>query len=161
VILTYNNQPSSPYMLTLNALEPGLLTTSQFNIGGKQYVAALHSNNTFVVPTTASSLGTPAKPGETIIIYGVGFGPSAPSGGSPISPGVIVSASNTLTNPMQAMIGGTTALLQYYGLAPNYVGLYQFNLVVPTTLGNNDALPLIFNVGGNTGNQTLYTAVHN
>lgn len=161
VILTYNNQPSSPYSLTLNALEPGLLTTSQFNIGGKQYVAALHSDNTFVAPTTAPSLGTPAKPGETIIIYGVGFGPSAPSGGSAISPGVIVSAGNTLTNPMQMSIGGTAATLQYYGLAPNYVGLYQFNVVVPTSLTTNDALPLTFSVGGNTGNQTLYTAVHN
>jgi uncharacterized protein (TIGR03437 family) len=161
VILTYNNQPSSPYTITLNALEPGLLTTSAFNIGGKQYVAALHADNTFVVPTNAPSLGTPAKPGETIIIYGVGFGPSAPPGGSPISPGVIVTAANTLTNAMQISIGGANALLQYYGLAPNYVGLYQFNVVVPTSLSNNDALPLTFNVGGNTGNQTLYTAVHN
>jgi uncharacterized protein (TIGR03437 family) len=161
VILTYNNQPSSPYTLTLNSLEPGLLTSSQFNISGKQYIAALHSDNTFVAPTTAPSLGTPAKPGETIIIYGVGFGPSAPAGGSPISPGVIVTAGNTLANPMQLSIGGTSALLQYYGLAPQYVGLYQFNVVVPTSLSTNDALPLTFNIGGNTGSQTLYTAVHN
>src|SRR5262249_28790202 len=75
VILSNSNGTSAPYTLTLNALEPGLLTTSTFLIGGKQYVAALHTDGTFVVPTTASSLGTPAKPGETILIYGVGFGP--------------------------------------------------------------------------------------
>ena len=51
------------YPLTLNALEPGLLTTSSFLIGTRQYLAALHADGTFVVPTTATALGTPAKPG--------------------------------------------------------------------------------------------------
>lgn len=161
VILTNSNGASAPYTLTLNALEPGLLTTSAFSIGGRQYVAALHANGTFVVPTTASSLGTPAKPGEAILIYGVGFGAAAPSGGSAIPPGVIAAALNTLTTPMQMMIGGAIAALTYDGLAPNFVGLYQFNVVVPSSLANSDALPLTFNVGGNTGSQTLYTAVHN
>ncbi len=161
VILTNSNGTSAPYTLTLNALEPGLLTTSSFLIGGKQYVAALHTDNTFVVPTTAPALGTPAKPGETILIYGVGFGSSAPSGGSAIAPGVIATVANTLTNPLQILLGGTNASLAYAGLAPNFVGLYQFNVVVPTSLSNSDAVPLTFNVGGNTGSQTLYTAVHN
>lgn len=157
VILTNSNGTSSPYTLTLNALEPGLLTTSSFLIGGKQYVAALHADNTFVAPTTAAALGTPAKPGETILIYGVGFGPVTPT----INPGVIATAANQLTNPTQMTLGGTTAALAYYGLAPNFVGLYQFNVVVPSSLANSDAVPLTFNVGGNSGNQTLYTAVHN
>jgi uncharacterized protein (TIGR03437 family) len=161
VILTNSNGSSAPYTLTLNALEPGLLTTSSFLIGTKQYVAALHADGTFVVPTTATALGTPAKPGETILVYGIGFGSAAPTGGSAIAPGVIVTQANTLTNPMQMFFGGTSATLSYDGLAPNYVGLYQFNVVVPTSLSNNDAIPLTFNVGGNTGSQTLYTAVHN
>jgi uncharacterized protein (TIGR03437 family) len=157
VILTNSNGTSAPYTLTLNALEPGLLTTSSFLIGGKQYVAALHANNTFVVPTTASALGTPAKPGETILIYGIGFGPVSPAN----NPGLIVTATNTLSNPMQMFFGGTAGVLAYDGLAPTYVGLYQFNVMVPTSLSNSDAVPLTFNVGGNTGSQTLYTAVHN
>ncbi len=161
VVLTTTQGSSAPYTLPLNSLEPGLLTTDAFNIGGKQYVAALHSNGTFVVPTTAPSLGTPAKPGETIIVYGIGFGPSAPSGGSAIPPGVIVTAANTLTNSFQFMIGGTAASTPYAGLAPNYVGLYQFNITVPTSALNSDAVPFTFNVAGNTGSQTLFTAVHN
>lgn len=160
VVVTNSQGSSSPYSLTLNALEPGLLTTSAFNIGGKQYVAALHSDGTFVVPTS-SSLGTPAKPGETIVVYGIGFGPSAPSGGSAIQPGVIVTASNTLTNSFQFLIGGNAATVPYAGLAPNYVGLYQFNITIPSSTANSDAVPFTFNVAGNSGSQTLYTAVHN
>jgi uncharacterized protein (TIGR03437 family) len=161
VILTTPNGSSAPYTLNLNAIQPGLLTTSAFLIGGKQYVAALHANGTFVVPTTAPALGTPAKPGETILMYGIGFGPAAPSGGSALSPGVIVTQANTLTNLMQMFFGGTSATLAYDGLAPNFVGLYQFNVVVPASLSNNDAIPLTFNVGSTAGSQTLYTAVHN
>ncbi|MGA7235432.1 MAG: choice-of-anchor V domain-containing protein [Bryobacteraceae bacterium] len=157
MILTNSNGTSAPYTLTLNALEPGLLTTSSFLIGGKQYVVALHADNTYVVPTAAAALGTPAKPGETILIYGVGFGPVTPT----INPGIIVTAANKVSNPMQMFFGGTSATLAYDGLAPNFVGLYQFNVVVPTSLSNSDAIPLTFNIGGNTGNQTLYTAVHN
>ncbi len=157
VVLTNSNGSSAPYALTLNPLEPGLLTTSQFLIGGKQYVAALHTDGTFVAPTTASSLGTPAKPGETILMYGVGFGTVSPS----TLPGVITTVSNTVTNPMQLTLGGTSASLAYDGLAPGYVGLYQFNVVVPSSLANSDAVPLTFRLGSSSNIQTLYTAVHN
>ncbi len=162
VILTTSSGPSAPYTLTLNALEPGLLAPSSFTIGGKQYVVAFNSDGSYTLPTT-SALGLnsrPAKPGETLTIYGVGFGPAAVNG-TQISPGVIVTQANSLTNSMQMFFGGTQATLSYFGLAPSFVGLYQFNVTVPTSITNSDAVPLTFNVGGNTGSQTLYTAVHN
>ena len=62
---------------------------------------------------------------------------------------------------MQMFFGGTQGTLSYFGLAPNYVGLYQFNVAVPASIANSDTVPFTFNVGGNTGSQTLYTAVHN
>jgi uncharacterized protein (TIGR03437 family) len=162
VILTNSNGSSAPYALTLNALEPGLLAPSAFTVGGKQYVVAFNSDGSYTLPTT-STLGLnsrPAKPGETIVIYGVGFGPAAPSGGSQIAPGAIVTQANQLTDSMKMAIGGTNATLMYEGLAPNYIGLYQFNVVVPASLANSDTALLTFNVGGNTGSQMLYTAVH-
>jgi uncharacterized protein (TIGR03437 family) len=162
VILTTSSGSSPAYTLTLNALEPGLLAPSNFTIGGKQYVVAFNSDGSYTLPTT-STLGLnsrPAKPGETLTIYGVGFGPAA-TGGTQISPGVIVTQSNTLTNSMQMAFGGTQATLPYAGLAPSFVGLYQFDVTVPTSIANSDTVPLTFNVGGNTGSQTLYTAVHN
>jgi len=162
VVLTTSSGSSAPYTLTLNALEPGLLAPSSFTIGGKQYVVAFNSDGSYTLPTT-STLGLtsrPAKPGETLVIYGVGFGPAA-AGGTQIQPGVIVTQSNSLTNSMQMGFGGTQVTPSYFGLAPNYVGLYQFNVTVPSSIANSDAVPFTFNVGGNTGSQTLYTAVHN
>jgi uncharacterized protein (TIGR03437 family) len=163
VILTNSNGMSEAYPLTLNALEPGLLAPSSFTVGGNQYVVAFNSDGSYTLPTT-STLGLnsrPAKPGETIVIYGVGFGPAPASGGTPISPGTVVTQANQLTNSMQMALGGTRATLSYEGLAPTFVGLYQFNVVVPSSLASSDTVSLTFNVGGNTGSQTLYTAVHN
>lgn len=162
-LILSNSSGSSPaYTLTLNALEPGLLAPGSFTVGGKRYVVAANSDGSYTLPTT-SNLGLtsrPAKPGENITIYGVGFGPAA-AGGTQIPPGVIVTQTNSLANSMQMAFGGTQVTPSYQGLAPGYVGLYQFNVTVPLSLANSDAVPLTFNVGGNTGSQTLYTAVHN
>jgi uncharacterized protein (TIGR03437 family) len=163
VILTNSNGASEAYPLMLNVLEPGLLAPSSFTVGGKQYVVAFNSDGSYTLPAI-SNLGLnsrPAKPGETIVIYGVGFGPAAGSGGTPIAPGTIVTQANQLTNSMEMAFGGTRATLSYEGLAPTFVGLYQFNVVVPSSLANSDTVPLTFNVAGNTGSQTLYTAIHN
>jgi len=161
VIVTTSNGSSAPFTLTLNALEPGLLAPPSFTIGGNQYVEAFNSDGSYTLPT-ASTLGLssrPAKPGETLVIYGVGFGPAV-ANGIQIPPGVVVTQANSLNNSMQMFFGGTPAALTYQGLATNAVGLYQFNVIVPSSIANSDAVPLTFNVGGNTGSQTLYTAVH-
>jgi uncharacterized protein (TIGR03437 family) len=58
------------------------------------------------------------------------------------------------------MFGATPATLAYWGLAPNFLGLYQFNVVVPN-VPNSDLVPITFTLGGANGTQTLFTAVHN
>ena len=57
-------------------------------------------------------------------------------------------------------MGGMSATASYAGLAPNYTGLYQFNVIVPNVAAS-DAVPLTFTLGGVPGTQTLYIAVAN
>jgi uncharacterized protein (TIGR03437 family) len=150
---------SAPLTVTVNATQPGLYAPPNFNIGGKQYLAALFPDGvTYVAPPGSVSGFTSrqAKPGETIIVYGVGFGPVTPA----IAAGQVVQQSNNLTSPLQVFFGQTPATLSYSGLAPGAVGLYQFNVVVPNVV-NSDAVPITFPIGGVNGSQTLYTAVHN
>jgi len=65
---------------------------------------------------------------------------------------------NSLTNAVQFQLNGTPAALEYYGLAPTLVGLYQFNLTIPA-IGAGDAA-LTFTLGTNTTNQqTLYVNI--
>ena len=150
---------SAAYAVTVAAVEPLLLApSSSFLIGGKLYVAALHTDGTFVLPPGAipGLTTSQAKPGETILLYGIGFGSV---NNAAFTAGQIVSATNQLTQPFSVLFGGVAAAgVPYDGLAPNYVGLYQFNVTVPN-VSDNDALPLTFNVGGVQSSQTLYTAV--
>lgn len=154
---------SSAYSITVNTLQPGLLAPSSFLVGGKQYVVAQFADGTYVLPpnTIAGISSRQAKPGETIIIYGIGFGPVLDSGNQNIPAGTIVTASNKLSNSFEMDFGGVAATnLSYSGLAPNFVGLYQFNVVVPA-VANSDLVPLNFKLNGASGSQTLFTAVHN
>lgn len=81
-----------------------------------------------------------------------------------IPAGQLVKQSNELASPFQIVIGGMPggmpATSEYSGLAPNYTGLYQFNIGVPD-VGASDAVPLTFTIGGVSGTQTLYIAVQN
>jgi uncharacterized protein (TIGR03437 family) len=71
---------STSATVTINSVEPGLLAPPNFNINGTQYVAAIFSDGTFALPAGAISgvSSRPAKPGDEIVLYGVGFGPVTP-----------------------------------------------------------------------------------
>ena len=148
---------SSAFNINVNVLQPALLALPSFQVGGKQYVTATFTDGiTFVGPTGAfpGFTSRPAKPGDTIVLYGIGFGPVTNN----IPAGQIVQQINSLTNNVQFQLNGTPAAMGYYGLAPQEVGVYQFNLTVPA-IGPGDAA-LTFLLGANTTNQqTLYVTV--
>ncbi len=158
LILTTAMGTTSAYSLTIAATEPGILAPATFVSNNFKYAAAFHADGTFVLPTAGISgvTGNPAKPGETITIYGLGFGPVTPA----IPAGQLVQSNNTVASPVVFSFGGVTAISSYSGLAPNLVGVYQFNVVVPS-IPNSDAYQLTVTVGGTATSQTLYIAVHN
>jgi len=162
VIVTTAAGASSPYSLTINSAQPGLLAPSLFIVGGKQYVAAFHADGTFVMPPAAVTgiASTYAKPGEIITFYGVGFGAVSPSSIQFAGQIVPVTPSNQLANPFSMSLGGSPGVLNFDGLVAQSMGLYQFNVVVPQ-ISNSDLLPVTFSLAGTPGSQTLYTAVHN
>lgn len=86
---------------------------------GRNYVAAVRADGAYVGPTL------PAKPGDTILLYGTGFGPTTPA--SPI--GQLVNPA-PLANQVIVRIGGIAAETQFTGIVSP--GLYQFDVVVPT-----------------------------
>ncbi len=166
LVVTTPSGVTSAYTVTVNALQPGLVAPSSFVIGGKQYVVATFPGQTdssgnpvYVLPpnTIPGVTSKLAQPGDIIVMYGVGFGPVTPS----IPAGTIVQQNNTLATPVAFSFGGTPAAApQYQGLAQTYVGLYQFNVVVPTAAANS-LTPLTFTQGSTNSSQTLYIAIGN
>ena len=149
---------SAPFNITVNAVQPGLDAPASFNVNGIQYAVATFADGRYVLPAGAISgaSSSPAKPGDTVTLYGVGFGPVTPN----TPAGQIVDRSNMLTNSVDISFGGASAAISYAGLAPQLVGLYQFNVVVPSVAAGN-AVPLTFTLNGAPGAQTLYIAIQN
>jgi uncharacterized protein (TIGR03437 family) len=148
---------SNAVNLTVNAAEPGLLAPSSFQVGGKQYVVALLPDGaTYILPSGAIAgvASRPAMPGDTITLYGIGFGSVTPA--SPA--GQIVSGQNRLTESLQILFGQTPGQITYDGLAPAFVGLYQFDVVVPN-VASSDLVPFSFTLNGVASTQMLFIAV--
>jgi len=158
LILTSPSGTSLAYQVVVNQIEPGFLAPANFKLNGTQYAVAFDAslNNTYVLPAGAipGLNSQPANPGDTITLYGVGFGavtPNVPAG--QLAQGLTSLASFNIS------IGGVPATVRYAGLAPDFVGLYQFNVLVPSIAASN-AAPVTFSVNGTAGTQTLYLAVN-
>lgn len=140
LVITTANGKSTTQAVTVNAEQPALLSPPAFNIGGVQYVVALFPDNvTYVLPTGAipGVPSRPAKAGDTIMLYGIGFGATTPN----TPAGQITQATNSLVLSVKASFSACEfcaalqATVNYAGLAPGVVGLYQFNVVVPALTG--------------------------
>jgi uncharacterized protein (TIGR03437 family) len=146
---------SNAMMIEKKAIAPALLAPDSFKVGGKQYVVALTSDQAFVGPAgliTGVNF-RPARPGETINLFGIGFGPV-----SPATAAGTVAAGLTSVQPAPVFrFGSTTATASYAGLGPGFVGLYQFNIVVPQMAPGEYALTA--DVGGVSANTGLIVTV--
>lgn len=161
ITVTNCKATSSLTMFARRALAPGFLAPANYTANGTQYmVATFASDGAYVLNTstgTAFGLNSrPAKPGDLIVAYGIGFGDVTPS----ILPGVIAGASNALVDPITVSFGSTPATLAYSGLAGNFVGLYEFYITVPSTLANGD-YQINVTQSGTPVPQTMYLTIHN
>ena len=94
------------------------------------------------VPISAAN---PARRGQSIIIFANGLGPvdATQTSGGPASNTVFT---NTLGVPT-VTIGGSSAPLQFSGMTPGLVGLYQVNVQVPAG-ASSGTQPLNLGIGG-------------
>jgi uncharacterized protein (TIGR03437 family) len=117
----------SPVNVEAQAVAPAFFVFS----GGPQ-VAAEHADGSFLGSATLyPGFTTPAKPGETVVLYGNGFGPTS----VPVVSGA-ATQSGTLPVLPAVKIGGMTATVVFAGLI--FPGEFQFNVVVPDSLADGD-----------------------
>ena len=160
VSVTNCSATSPVFGVTKRSLAPGLLAPSNYAANGTQYlVATFASDGAYVLNTSlGASFGLnarPAKPGDEIIAYGIGFGDVTPS----ILPGTIAGVSNTLVNPVTISFGSAPATIVYQGMAGGFVGLYEYYFTVPAGLANGD-YQINVAQNGTAVPQTLYLTVH-
>lgn len=104
-------------------VSPGIFVVDQASNAG----AILHADFT---PVSGAS---PARAGETVLIFSTGLGAVRGSVRSGDKAPSSAPLADTLVQPT-VTIGGFNAAVTFSGLAPGFVGLYQVNAVIPSGL---------------------------
>jgi uncharacterized protein (TIGR03437 family) len=99
-------------------------------------------NGELVTPTN------PVHPGDSIVIWATGLGRTSPAidSGMPAPSDPLADA---VIQP-SILLGGVALDVQYAGLVPGSVGLYQINATVPRSVPLGLSIPLLISQGGSS-----------
>lgn len=127
-------------------------------LNGGWQSAIVHMDGTFVTPDN------PATRDEYLSIFTTGMGPTSanPAVGtaSPSSPlATICTTEATCAKEIQVYFGPTgdtrsPVVVEWAGLAPDLIGVYQINVYVPGTHITGDNVPVAIKIGGVTSSLT-------
>ena len=135
VAVTNGSNTSAPFSVNLQAVAPTFLL-----LGSTQYIVAEHLDYSLLGPASLGSAFAPAQPGETITLYGTGFG--LPSGTLAVGSSTQLGALPSL--PVILIGGASAAVMSAWLVSP---GLYQFDVVVPSSTASGD-IPVTAIYGG-------------
>jgi uncharacterized protein (TIGR03437 family) len=122
----------------------GSETTAALAVDLQTFAPGIFANGILDTNYYHADAGNPVAAGDWVSILCTGLGPvtNTPATGAPAP---LDRLSWTTTVPT-VTIGGVTATLNFYGLAPGYVGVYQVNAQVPAGLSGIERV--IISIGG-------------
>ena len=143
--------------LLVAAAAPGLFTVGQSGTGA---AAAYNQDNTL------NSSSNPAARGSVIVLYGTGQGQVSPSvsdgtpaPSSPLAVTVAVPTADAKScqnnqPSMCVLVGGTSTFgsVQFSGLIPGYIGLWQINVQIPADAPTGGAVQVLVVIDGTPSN---------
>ena len=160
IVVTSNGAASAPMSVPLTSIAPGVFSV-QFGVG--QAIAYGNTDGQIAAPPGAiPGLTThPAKIGDpqTLAILATGLGPVNPpvQTGSNVTDGQV---HNCVTMPV-VTVGGVPAQVVFAGMTPQFVGVYQVNIIVPQGAPTGNAVPLQIQMNGITTTNQITIAVSN
>jgi len=153
VVVTTSAGSSGSSTIPVVAAAPALFSAGQ---NGQGSAAALNYVSATSQPYNGFNVAI--APGSTLEAFGTGggsLGSSTPANGAACGGG---SFSST---PVSATIGGVAASVQYAGCAPGFVGLDQWNIVVPNNIPAGCYLPLQVSVNNVISNSVTIAVALN
>jgi uncharacterized protein (TIGR03437 family) len=159
VVVTVNGVASSPLSAQAGPISPALFRYSPRDF---RYPAATANDGSaniapadlFAAPPPNGLPVRPAKPGEVILLYATGLGPTnpaVPAGRLPAPGAYPITGQATLT------LAGNPVPVLYAGLSA-FAGVYQIAFAVPDSLPAGDH-PLILTINGQTAGPLTYLPV--
>jgi uncharacterized protein (TIGR03437 family) len=154
VTVTTSSGTSSAATATAQAVQPA------FFLWPGSYAVATRVDFSFAVKagTFSGVTTTPAKPGDVLILWGTGFGPTNPA--APVGVQIPADQTYSTATPVSVMIGSNAATVYGAALAPGFAGLYQVAIQVPASLANGD-YPVVATINGVQSPNTTLLTVHN
>jgi uncharacterized protein (TIGR03437 family) len=123
VVVNNNGSMSPAGTAQLQAFAPAF-----FQYSGTSYaIATRYPDNALVANPSAIPGTVAAKPGDVIILWGTGFGPTAP----PTAAGVFATGSPAATSPTITLNNSMSASVIGAALSPGFAGLYQVAIQLP------------------------------
>jgi uncharacterized protein (TIGR03437 family) len=139
VVVTNNGTASAPATAQLQPYAPGL-----FQWGATNYATTIrYADGALVGNPSAVPGSVSAKPGDTLILFGTGFGPTRPATPS----GQFVTAASPSASMPTVMVGGVSANVIGATISPGTVGVYQIEIQLPQSIGLGDQ-PVVASIGG-------------
>ena len=141
LLLQRDNSLSVPQSVQVGIARPAVFTIDASGTGQGQIYKIDATGNQILVDQNS-----PAKAGDTLVIYCSGLGA--------VNPSLIAGTATPLTfltttvNTLTATIGGNPAVVNFSGLTPGSTGLYQVNAVVPAGLPNSNTTSLQLTISG-------------
>jgi len=134
---------------------PGIFTIDQ---SGKNQAVALNSDLSTNADFDKFPGARPEASGNVVVIYATGVGNTNPliADGTAASGNPLAQATSATT----VTIGGITAQVQFSGLAPGFVGLWQINAVIPASLPTNLNTPFAVSLKGKQSLATTLAVVN-
>jgi uncharacterized protein (TIGR03437 family) len=105
-------------------------------------------NGSFAQPEGSINVQPPPQPapqGGYIIVFVNGMGPVNPPA---VTGNNTLDGLRTATQTPEVTVGGRPANVQFSGLAPEFVGLYQLNLILASDVPPGNQVPIRINLGG-------------
>jgi uncharacterized protein (TIGR03437 family) len=132
MIVTVAGATSAPFSLTTASYAPVFLIPGGTGSGA----AGIYTQKGVLVTPAA-----PAKPGDVLLAFALGLGPTNPATPTGAAPATAATAATvTLT------AGGVAVTVQFAGIPATYAGIYQITFAVPPGLQGDQ--PLVLTVGG-------------
>lgn len=137
VIVNRSGSSSQPMAVQVNAFAPVVIA---LNLGTLQALAT-NADGTITAPSgpLPGFNSHPATAGDTITLYAMGLGAVNPA---PLDGASSSDMTRQTTSVPAVQIGGVQAQVSFSGLSPQFVGIYQLNVVVPGGVATGSAVPI-------------------
>jgi uncharacterized protein (TIGR03437 family) len=155
-----DGQLGNTIVVPVSARGPRILPYGEYGV-----IQNASRGNKLPMPPTPGIPSERARPGDILVVYGFGFGATAPAvptgGGAPTTEPLarLTAPVKVYFGPRMLLAEPPSAIPDYAGMAPYFVGVYQVNVKIPDNAPKGDRVPFWMQVGDGDVTQPVLVAI--